>query len=32
MKISADDLLEIMVKKYVDEGNINEAKNIILRL
>ena len=29
MKISEDDLLEIMVKKYVDQGNINEAENII---
>ncbi|MCX0355979.1 DUF6483 family protein [Clostridium perfringens] len=29
MKISEDDLLEIMVKKYANEGNINEAENII---
>lgn len=29
MKISEDDLLEVMVKKYLDDDNINEAENII---
>lgn len=29
MKILEDDLLNIVVKKYVDEGNINEVENII---
>lgn len=29
MKLSEDDMLEIMVKKYMDDGNINEAENII---
>lgn len=29
MKLSDDDLLEIMVKKYLMEENINEAENII---
>lgn len=29
IKISEDDLLEIMVKKFISEGKINEAENII---
>lgn len=29
IKLSDDDLLEIMVKKYLMEDNINEAENII---
>ena len=29
MKLSEDDLLEIMVKKYVDEGNLNKAEDAI---
>lgn len=29
MKLSEDDLLEIMVKKYISEGNLNKAENII---
>lgn len=29
IKVSEDDLLEIMVKKYISNGKINEAENII---
>lgn len=29
IKLSDDDLLEIMIKKYLMEDNINEAENII---
>lgn len=29
MKLSEDDLLEIMVKKYLKDGNINKAEDLI---
>ncbi|WP_300347669.1 DUF6483 family protein [Clostridium sp.] len=29
MKLSEDDLLEIMIRKYLEEGKINKAENLI---
>ncbi|NFV13985.1 hypothetical protein FDG09_14045 [Clostridium sporogenes] len=32
MTISEDDLLEVMIKKYIREGKINEAENILFEV
>lgn len=31
IKLSEDDLLEIMMKKYISDGNINKAENILFQ-
>lgn len=32
MTISGDELLEFMIKKYISEGKINEAENILFEV
>ncbi len=32
MSLSGDDLLEFMMKKYISEGKINEAENILFEV